>query len=95
MFVFRDLHSFPLQNKKLVDENTKLKQHTTTLSQEKEQLEERLSQPTESDMFHALVKETLLQEPYAQGSAEPRNVSPQQKQFLKQWVLLQIFLTFR
>lgn len=72
-----------------------LKKHTSSLSQENERLEEKLSQPTETDMLHALVKETLLQEPYGHGSAVPRLVSPQQKQFLKQWLLLQIFLTFR
>ena len=73
-----------------------LKKHTSALSQEKEQLEHKLSSDTnETDMLQALVKEALLQEPHAQGSAVPRDVSLQQKQFLKQWILLQIFLTFR
>ena len=83
------------QNKKLEVENAQLKEKTSTLSQEKEQLEERLSQPSDSEMFQALVKETLLQEHYAQGSAAPQRVSQQQRQFLRQWIFLQLFLTFR
>lgn len=74
-----------------------LKQHTSTLSQENEQLGQKLNTSIQpSDSLQALLKETLLQEPLAQGSAvPPHKVSQQQKQFLKQWILLQIFLTFK
>ena len=84
-----------LQNKKLEEENTLLKKHTSTLSQENKQLEDKLNESSApGDMLQALLKETLLQEPLAQGSAVPPNkVSLQQKPFLKQWILL--FLTFK
>lgn len=84
------------KNKKLEEENMVLKQHTSTLSQENEQLGQKLNTSIQpSDSLQALLKETLLQEPLAQGSAvPPHKVSQQQKQFLKQWILLQIFLTF-
>ena len=86
-----------------------LKRHTSTLSQEKEVLEHKMNEVTtpppttttttttsQSDMLQALLKETLLQEPFAHGSAVPQHkVSPQQKQFLKKWIFLQIFLTFK
>lgn len=86
------------KNKALEKENTLLKNHTSVLSQENVQLEQRLSESTVTspgDALQALLKETLLQEPFAQGSAVPQNkVSPQQKQFLKKWLLFQIVLAF-
>lgn len=82
-----------------------LKRHTSTLSHEKEELEHKMNEVTapttptttsQSDMLQALLKEALLQEPFAHGSAVPQHkVSPQQKQFLKKWTFLQIFLTFK
>lgn len=86
------------KNKALEKENTLLKNQTTVLSQENVQLEQRLSETTmtsQGDALQALLKETLLQEPFAQGSAAPQNkVSLQQKQFLKKWLLFQIVLAF-
>lgn len=94
--------SFPppcVQNKLLQKENEVLKKHTSTLSHENDHLEHQLNDSTiisQGDMLQALLKETLLQEPFAQGSAVPQHkVSPQQKQFLKKWLLLQIVLAFK
>lgn len=86
------------KNKLLQKENEVLKKHTSTLSHENDHLEHQLNDSTiisQGDMLQALLKETLLQEPFAQGSAVPQHkVSPQQKQFLKKWLLLQIVLAF-
>lgn len=82
-----------MQNKKLEEENSVLKEHTSSLALEKEQLAEKLGHT--ADDLKALVKETLLQEPFWLGSAVPRLVSRQQKRFLRQMFLLRVFLTFR
>lgn len=88
------LGSFNIQNRKLEEENMTLKQHASTLAQEKEKLEEKLTESSENDTLQALVKEALLQEPQALRSAAPRVVSLQQKLFLRQW-LLNILMIFR
>lgn len=80
------------KNKKLEEENSVLKKHTSSLAQEKEQLAEKLDH--QADDLKALVKETLIQEPFWLGSAVPRLVSLQQKRFLKQLFLVRVILAF-
>jgi hypothetical protein len=90
--------SCSFQNKRLEEENAMLKQHTSTLTHENQQLEQQLKASTvhQSDSLQALLKETLLQEPFAQGSAVPPHiVSPQQKQFLMKRLFLQIVLALK
>lgn len=80
------------QNKQLLQENQSLKEHTTTLATEKQQLEQRLSTSLQADLqadLRALVKESLLE---SSGSAAP-HVSRQKKQvpvalLLQAWMAL-------
>ena len=79
------------QNVQLQEENLSLKQHTTNLTTEKQQLEQRLAESAQTDVLRSLIKESLLESPV--GSAVPR-VSPQQKQLLKA-LLVRVWMTFR
>lgn len=90
MFLSRHLFE---QNKKLEEENSTLRQQTTSLEKDNEQLAERLDY--QADDLKALVKETLIQEPFWLGSAVPHLVSQQQKRFLKQLFLVRVLLSFR
>ena len=67
-----------------------LKDRTATLTLEKQQLEQKLSESSQADFLHALVKESLLE---SHWSAVPC-VSQQQKQVPKA-LLLQAWMTIR
>lgn len=80
------------QNKQLLQENTTLKHRTTTLTQEKGQLEKRLADSIQSDLQQALVMKGCGLEDSAIGSAVPDHVSPQQKQIPKA-LLFQVWMS--
>jgi len=79
------------KNKQLVQENTTLKQRTTTLTEEKSHLEKRLADSIQSDLQQALVMKGGLEDP-AIGSAVPDHVSLQQKQIPKA-LLFQVWMS--
>lgn len=79
------------QNKQLLQENSTLKQRTTTLTEEKGRLEKRLADSIQSDLQQALVMKAGLEDP-AIGSAVPDHVSPQQKQIPKA-LLFQVWMS--
>ena len=78
------------QNRQLQSENKALKEHTTNLATEKQELERRLADSTSADYLQALVKGSVLE---SRGSAVPF-VSQQQKQVLNT-LLFQAWMTVR
>ena len=87
---------FSIQNKALQQENSSLKQRTTSLTEEKNRLEKRLATSIQTDLQEALVKGGNLGGS-AIGSAAPNLVSLQQKQISKALlyrVWMQLSLTF-